>query len=241
MPVQVLPIPAVSFDAVSFAYSGEPVLDAASLLIPAGEFALLTGENGAGKSTMLRLILHEVSVMSGCVSVFGKPVSSRTGWRDIGYLAQRASNPNFPASATEVVEMNLPYGRARLSHRAARDAAAQALSEVGMSHCAGRLISGLSGGQLQRVMLARALVSHPRLLLLDEPTGGLDAVSRRALYGTLGKLNERDGVTILMVTHDIGEAEPFSTMVVRLQSGQLETRGAQRREPEDPRKPEVRA
>lgn len=216
---------AVRFDAVSFAYSGEPVLDDASLSIPAGEFVLLTGENGAGKSTMLKLILHEVSVISGSVSVFGRPVANRTGWRDIGYLAQRASNPNFPASATEVVKMNLPYGRARLSRRAARDSAARALAEVGMSHCANRLISELSGGQLQRVMLARALVSHPRLLLLDEPTGGLDVVSRGALYKTLKELNERDGVTILMVTHDIVEAEPFSTAIVRLQAGQLEMKG----------------
>jgi ABC-type Mn2+/Zn2+ transport system ATPase subunit len=165
---------------VWFAYHHEaPALEGVSFAVAPGSFTALIGPNGAGKSTLLRILLGLLRPDRGEVEIFGAPAGDRG--RPIGYVPQRVKLPaGFPLTVSEVVLMGR-YGRLGLLRRpgaADRTLAAEALAQVGMSELAGRRFSDLSGGQQQRALIARALAGEPHLLLLDEPTAGLDPAAR---------------------------------------------------------------
>jgi zinc transport system ATP-binding protein len=183
------------------------VLDEVSLTVPPGSFLALLGPNGAGKTTLLRVILGLVRPITGTVRVFGKQPWELDGERRrIGYVPQVLSvDVNFPVRADEVVLMGR-YGRIGMLHRPSledRAAADRAMERVGIADLAGRPIARLSGGQRQRVFLARALANEPDLLLLDEPTTGVDVAAGESLYELLRQLHQA-GMTILVVSHDVG-------------------------------------
>jgi zinc transport system ATP-binding protein len=195
--------PAVEFAGVSFRYDGPWALQEVDLAIPRGDFAGCVGPNGGGKSTLLRLALGLLAPTRGQVRVLGMPPAQAR--QRIGYLPQHNRlDAQFPASALEVVLMGRlgpkpqwgPFGREarRLAHEALRD--------VNMADLHARPFAALSGGQQKRVLLARALVCRPELLLLDEPAANLDIEAERQLYDLLRKLNER--LTIVVVSHDMG-------------------------------------
>lgn len=192
---------AVRFDDVSFSYGNHAVLDAARFHVHSGQFAALVGPNGAGKTTILRLILGLARPDSGSVLVLGgSPKAARSR---VGYVPQNASyDPVFPISVAEVVRIGRLSGPSKRYDAADKKAVEEALVLAGVADLARRPYSALSGGQRKRVLVARALSTHPELLILDEPTANMDAESERRLFSTLGAYKGK--TTVLVVTHDTG-------------------------------------
>jgi ABC-type Mn2+/Zn2+ transport system ATPase subunit len=195
---------AVVFDRVSFGYGREDVLTDVSFTITSGTFTALIGPNGAGKTTLLRLLLGLRRPRAGTIRVFGREPGSRDV--SIGYVPQRTGVPDgFPLSVEEVVLMGR-YARVGWVRRAGRpdhEAAAAALERVKLADRAARRFSELSGGQQRRALIARALVAEPRLLLLDEPTAGLDPAAQARFYDLCCQLQREEGLTLLAASHDV--------------------------------------
>lgn len=185
------------------------VLHALNLDIAAGEFVAIVGRSGCGKSTFLRLLAGLEQASEGGITLDGKPLSAvhpdvRIMFQDARLLPWRTVVQN--------VALGLPGGRA---------AALAALEEVGLADRADEWPSNLSGGQRQRVALARALVHQPRLLLLDEPLGALDALTRIEMQSLIERLWQQHGFTVLLVTHDVAEAVALGGRVILIEEGSV--------------------
>ena len=192
---------------VSFQYDYTQVLKNISFRVEEGDFLALLGPNGSGKSTLLKLILGLLKPMSGEIELFGEDANTFKNRQLIGYVSQKSNafNSGFPATVAEVVKSGLAK-KTGLFKRLPKDADERvhiALASVGMEKFAKRNIGQLSGGQQQRVFIARALVAEPKLLILDEPTVGIDHENVQAFYDMLAHLNERHQMTMILVTHDV--------------------------------------
>jgi zinc transport system ATP-binding protein len=205
---------------VSFGYGPSPVLVDIDLTIKAGDFLAIIGPNGSGKTTLVKIILGLLEPSSGQVELFGKSPADLADRGRIGYVPQKATHidPYFPASAEEVVGMALLADKVSrgLPAKERRERVLRALDEVGMEVSGRSPIGRLSGGQQQRVFIARALVTSPRILFLDEPTTGVDAETQASFYDMLDRLNRREGLTIVLITHDIGIVNKHVTSVACL-------------------------
>ena len=182
------------------------VLDSVSLTVRKGEFTAVIGPNGAGKTTLLKVVLGLIRPDSGRVSVFGaNPRELGAGRARMGYVPQiMAVDLNFPVTVFETVLMGT-YGRIGVGRRPKardRESAESAIEKVGIADLKDRPIARLSGGQRQRAFIARALAGEPQLLLLDEPTTGVDVETTGSLFDLLKTL-KNEGVTIVMVSHDV--------------------------------------
>lgn len=195
----------VNLENVTFSYEDVPVLQNASCTIYEGEFVGIIGPNGGGKTTLLKIVMGFLKPQKGKVRVFGKPPTEE--YSNIGYVPQTIRfDKLFPISVLEVVLQG------RLSHlpwygfysQYDKDFALDVLKRVGMADFQNKAFGTLSGGQAQRVLIARALASNPKLLLLDEPTASVDSQAQAEIYALL-KSFEGD-ITILMVTHDLNIA-----------------------------------
>jgi zinc transport system ATP-binding protein len=208
---------AVEFEHVDFSYpQGPQVLSNVSLQVEPGEFVAIAGPNGGGKTTLLRLALGLERPSSGEVRLFGESARSFSDRKCIGYLAQRSVvGVHAPATVREIVEAGRTplhlTGRLRAEDR---EAVEIAIERVGLAHLASRPVTRLSGGQLQRAFIAKALAAGPRLLVLDEPTTGVDVESQEALAELLDGLHRDLGVTILYVSHEFGAVEAFVRRLV---------------------------
>ncbi|SFI72527.1 metal ABC transporter ATP-binding protein [Thermoflavimicrobium dichotomicum] len=199
--------PAIRLEDVSFAYEKEKVLEDISLTVDRGEFLGIIGPNGSGKSTLVKLILHLLKPQKGKIEVFGESIEFLKDRSVIGYVSQKANTfqRGFPATVREVVASGL-YGKLglfRWMRKQDWEKVDQAIEQVGLTSLAHRNMGKLSGGQQQRAFIARALVSDPQLLILDEPTVGVDAKSQEQLYELLTHLHQQKQLTLLLVTHDI--------------------------------------
>lgn len=196
-------LPAVKLVDVSFAYDGPAVLEGVNLELGEGEFLGVVGPNAGGKSTLLKLVLGLLEPQAGQVQVLGRP--PREGRKQIGYVSQYPTfRRDFPISVAHAVLMGrLRHGwlPGRFRNRD-REIARQAMEETEVVNLAGRQLYTLSGGQLQRVLLARALACEPRILILDEPTANIDMRIETDIFDLLEQLNRR--MTIIVVSHDIG-------------------------------------
>ncbi len=205
---------------VSFAYGRTPVLLDVSLDLRRGDFLALLGPNGSGKTTLVKLALGLLRPDRGSILLFGRPSWEFAARDRIGYVPQKATHfdPLFPASVEEVVRMALRSHGPRPGGSRAEAAAAvsSALGLVGMESFAREPVGDLSGGQQQRVFIARALATKPEVLVLDEPTTGVDAETRARFYDMLGRLNAERGIAIVLVTHDIGVVDRRVTSVACL-------------------------
>ncbi len=186
---------------------GHWVLQEVNLVVPYGAFLGVIGPNGGGKTTLLRLMLGELVPTRGRIFVLGRPAHKLGRKRsEIGYLPQRPEiDRSFPATVLEVTVMGL-FGKIGLGRRVprwAREKAMEVLERVGMAQHAATPIAKLSGGQQQRVLIARAIVSEPKLLLLDEPTVGVDTGGQESFFKLLVRLRDELGLTIILVTHDL--------------------------------------
>ncbi len=196
-------VPVLVLDDVAVRFGGTDALDGIGATVSAGESVALIGPNGAGKSTLLRAILGLVPLARGSIEVLGRPPQEAR--RSVAYVPQAESlDPEFPVSVAQVVLMGRyrSIGWIRRPGRADRDAAAAALHRVGLSDRADDRFGTLSGGQRQRVLIARAVAQASRLLLLDEPFNGVDAVTQKLLLEVLGELRA-DGAAVVISTHDL--------------------------------------
>lgn len=203
------PAPPVELRDVRFSYGREEVLHGVDLVVGAGEICSVVGDNGAGKSTIARLAVGELMPTAGTVRLFGENPARFGRWSLVGYVPQLPPEAvsRFPATALELVSAFQGTGTwgirgRRLSCAERRNRSLDALGQVGMDVHASRMVRELSGGQLQRVRLACALVNDPGLLVLDEPTNGLDRESRETLCSLVASAHAERGLAVLLVTHD---------------------------------------
>jgi zinc transport system ATP-binding protein len=198
----------IEVENVSFSYGREEVLRNITLQIHKGDYIGLIGPNGAGKTTLLKIILGLLPLQAGNIKLFGEDIKNFKDWQKIGYAAQKATNfdVNFPATVKEVVAMGRYKKDSvfRSLNEKDKEAVQESLEKVDMWKLRDRLIGDLSGGQQQRVFIARALVNHPEVIFLDEPTTGVDAKMQDEFYALLQKLNKDLGITLILVSHDIG-------------------------------------
>ncbi|PPA71430.1 metal ABC transporter ATP-binding protein [Jeotgalibacillus proteolyticus] len=193
---------------VHYRYDRDYVLTNINLTVPKGAFLGIVGPNGSGKSTMLKIILGLLKPRQGTVILFGEPQAKFRDRERIGYVSQKANafNTGFPATVYEVVASGLTKkaGLFKMIGRKRKPQIEKAIKAVGMEDFMNRNIGELSGGQQQRVFIARAIVSEPDVLILDEPTVGVDSKNVQTFYDMLERLNKQLSITLLLVTHDIG-------------------------------------
>jgi zinc transport system ATP-binding protein len=201
---------------MSAGYGAEPVLHHVDLEIRAGEFWALLGGNGTGKSTFLRVLLRLLPVASGELTLD----PARLPRERIGFVPQHSEwKGTLPTTVREFVRLGLVGTSVTRSE--ARERLAWALERVELTALERQSYAALSGGQRQRALVARALVRRPALLVLDEPTSGLDYPLEEAFYRTLAELNQAEGVTILLVTHEIDFAQRYATRVALFRDGHV--------------------
>ena len=199
--------PYVELEDVDFDYGEVRVLEGINLTVEPGDFLGIIGPNGSGKTTLLRIVLGLLEPTRGTVRLFGHPPSSFRQWGRLGYVPQKAMlDPALPATVHEVVATGLVPALGLFGRIGAlqRQRIGEVLGHVGMQAHATARIGALSTGQQQRVLIARALVSNPELLILDEPTGGVDPEAQTSFYALLQHLNRERDVTLILVSHDIG-------------------------------------
>jgi zinc transport system ATP-binding protein len=205
---------------VVVSYGERPVLRGVDLTVQAGEVVAILGANGSGKSTLIRATLGLVPLAAGTVSLFGGR-DVRRQWRRIGYVPQRlGAGSGVPATVHEVVSSGrlARRGLLRPARASDRTAVASALTAVGLADRASAPVATLSGGQQQRTLIARALASEPELLVLDEPTAGVDAASQTAFADALVAFVDGGG-TVLLVAHELGPLEPLVTRAIVVHNG----------------------
>lgn len=193
---------------LSLNVGSQSIVSNVSTKILQGDYTAIIGPNGGGKTTLVRLILGLDKKSSGDVLLFGEKIKKFKQWSKIAYVPQNVSHVdrNFPATVKEIVRM----GRSPLKkgwHRFTKEDETiinESMIKLDVKDIEDKLIGELSGGQRQRVMIARALASDPQLLILDEPNTGVDMVSQKKFYTLLKELNEKDGLTIIFITHDLG-------------------------------------
>jgi zinc transport system ATP-binding protein len=192
---------------VTFSYEFEPVLENACLQVEKGDYIGIVGPNGSAKTTLLKLMIGLLKPKSGEVKLFGKNVTDFKDWEKVGYLSQKATaiNSSFPATVFEVVAAAIKVKKTLFNRKdIVAEKVKNSLKLAGIEHLQNKMIGNLSGGQQQKVFIARALVKKPEILLLDEPTTGIDLKSQEEFYEFMEKLNKEIGITIVMVSHDIG-------------------------------------
>jgi zinc transport system ATP-binding protein len=209
--------PIIELAGVDFGYTATPVVRDITLRVDSGEYVAVVGPNGSGKSTLMKLMLGLLAPDEGVARLFSEPSQEFDNGSRIGYVAQSASaSKEMPITVREVVKMGrFPHvGFGRLSE-ADWERVDRALETVGMTAFANRRVTQLSGGQRQRAFIARALASEADLLVLDEPTVGVDAESVEAFYDLLASLNAQ-GITILLIEHDLSAVTDHAERVVCL-------------------------
>lgn len=192
---------------VSFSYGEDVVINDINLEVHKGDYLGIIGPNGGGKSTLLKLMLGLLTPTKGEVFLYGTSLTKFTEWSKIGYVSQHATHidPHFPMTVEEVITMGRypQIGLFRFPTQKDKDIVKEALAQVEMLPFKDRLVGDLSGGQQQRVFIARALVGRPEVIVLDEPTVGVDVKTQKQFYTLLQKLNTELNLTLVLVSHEL--------------------------------------
>ncbi|RAP76506.1 metal ABC transporter ATP-binding protein [Paenibacillus montanisoli] len=216
--------PIIELEEVSFAYEQKPVIENISFSVQERDFVGVIGSNGAGKTTLLRMIVGLLKPTAGAIRLFGEPIQQFKDWNRIGYVPQKNSfNPLFPATVREVVQSGL-YNRNKLFKRVSKADAIkcdEALHAMKIEDLAGKRIGQLSGGQQQRAFLARALINNPALLILDEPTVGIDTETQEGFFHLIKHMHQHHNITFLMVSHDMEMIRSYLGQQPKQQSGKI--------------------
>ncbi|WP_330291115.1 metal ABC transporter ATP-binding protein [Streptomyces sp. NBC_00576] len=212
--------PVISLRGVRAELGSRPVLRGIDLTVGRGEVVALLGANGSGKSTAIRTVIGQVPVSAGEIELFGVPRRRFTDWRCVGYVPQRTTAAGgVPATITEIVASGrLSRARFGMLRKADHEAVRRAIGLVGLADRAKDSVNALSGGQHQRVLIARALAAEPELLIMDEPMAGVDLASQEVLARTLRE-QVAAGATVLLVLHELGPLEPLIDRAVVLRDG----------------------
>lgn len=205
-------MPYINVKDASFAYDGQTVLSDVSFSVSPGDYLCIVGENGSGKSTLMKGLLRLVSPVRGEVILGGGLTQG-----EIGYLPQQnMTQRDFPASVREVVESGI-RGRRLFLNKEDRTMARNMMALMEIVPLEKKSFMDLSGGQRQRALLARALCAAKKLLLMDEPTAGLDPIASRDLYTAIERINREEGISIIMISHDIKTAVQYASHILHLQ------------------------
>jgi zinc transport system ATP-binding protein len=212
---------AVEVKNLSVKFEDHVALAELSMQIPKNSFVAIVGPNGAGKSTFLKILLGLISPTTGQVKIFGK-TPQQVDPNLIGYVPQfKTMDRSFPAVSIELVYTGLSRKWPWRLGKDARQKACQALDQVGAAHLATRSIGTLSGGELQRVCLARSIVRQPKILMLDEPATGIDAIGEEDMYRMLEAYQKESGATVMMITHDWHAVTHHANYVLLLNRKQI--------------------
>jgi len=205
---------------VYFSYGEEVILNNINLEVNQGDYLGVIGPNGAGKTTLLKLMLGLIQPSRGEIKLFGEDVKRFKDWPKIGYVSQKATqiDASFPMTVNGVVSMGryAKKGLFRFLDHGDKEKVNRALKEVEMENYQNRLIGDLSGGQQQRVFLARALAGEPEVIVLDEPTSGVDIKAQEQFYTLLRKLNQEKHLTLILVSHDLDTVEREASELICL-------------------------
>ncbi len=215
--------PVLRLSGLQVGYEGTPVVRGVDLSVAAGEVVAVLGANGSGKTTLVRGLLGLAEVQAGEVELFGQPRSRFVDRHRLGYVPQRQSVAGvIPSTVREVVSSGRLSRRKLFSRWTSEDGTAvdEALRTVALQDRTGAEVATLSGGQQRRVLIARALAGEPDMLVMDEPTAGVDASSQQALALTVQRLAERN-VTLLIVTHEVGALAAVVTRAVVMSRGRV--------------------
>ncbi len=201
-------VPIFDVKNLSFVLKEQTILSNISLEIFSSEYIAIIGPNGGGKTTLVRMLLGLEKPTSGEVRIYGKKLSRFKDWHKIGYVPQRAAqiDSSFPATVLDIVKMGRTSQRSMFGtfSKVDKQLVDDAMAKMDISDLKDKMVGTLSGGQRQRVMIARALASKPEILILDEPNTGVDVASQKRFYALLRELNQKEGITIVFITHDIG-------------------------------------
>ena len=201
-------MPIISVKDLKYHIGGQNILEDISFDIEQGDYVAVIGPNGGGKTTLIKALLGLIKPNSGRIEIFGTKIDKFSQWYRIGYVPQNVSqfDGNFPLSVYETVSLGLAAKKSWFSflNDDDRKQIDSVLEMASISHLREKNLSDLSGGQRQRVMIARALVSKPDILILDEPSTGVDVESQHKFYQFLRKLNKEEKLTIIFITHDLG-------------------------------------
>lgn len=196
-------IDAMEFKNVSFEYEDKLILENLNFNVKQGNYIGIVGPNGCGKTTLLKLIIKEISPIRGNIKILDKNIDEFNHWEEIRYVNQKSNTftSSFPAIVTEVVSMDLApkIGLFKKIKKKHLEEVNKVLKLVGIYECKDKLIESLSGGQQQKVFICRALMRNPKILILDDPTVGIDINGQKEFYDILKKLN----ITIIIVSHDL--------------------------------------
>ena len=195
-------------------YDGNAILEHISFTVNSGDYLCIVGENGSGKSTLMKTILGLQPPLGGKIEL-GKDITQN----EIGYLPQQTEvQRDFPAAVREIVLSGCQArcGLRPFYSREEKEIAAKAMERMGITGIGNRCYRELSGGQQQRVLLARALCATRKMLLLDEPVSGLDPMVSMELYRMVSELNRKDGITIIMISHDIAAAVKYASHILHI-------------------------
>ena len=192
---------------LNFGYTSELVLKDVNLCVDEGQFICITGENGSGKSTLLKVLLGELKHFEGSIKLFGNPINSIKDFKDIGYVPQNSvmNKVAFPTTCREMVAINLyrSFGPVKFPGKKHFERADKALVDMGLEKYVRTPFNELSGGLQQRVMITRALINDPRLLILDEPTAGVDNESKVRFLDLLETVTQERNITAVLVSHEL--------------------------------------
>ncbi len=211
---------------ISFKYGDRHILHNCNFSVNKGDFSIIIGPNGSGKSTLLKICLGLLKPNNGIIRLYGKALKEFSEWRKIAYVPQRitAFNKGFPATVEEVVRAPIYSNSCFIKRKKTKinETINNALYSVGMEGYRTSLIGKLSVGQQQRVFIAKALISSPTMLFLDEPTAGIDNKTEKEFYDLLKKLNKDSAISIIMVTHDYADIKTMANKVYSLNDGSME-------------------
>lgn len=213
---------------LEFSYHSDQLIRGVDLSVDKGDIVMILGENGSGKSTLLKLLLGELKPDKGEISLFGKKISNTDLYREFGYVpqVQNFNQVTFPITVLELVVLNLyrEFGLIRIPRKKHKDKARQMLERLGLEKYADTPFNELSGGLKQRTMIARALMNRPQVLILDEPTAGVDKDSKKEFLTLIQKLNQEEKITVIIVTHEIGLITEYikNAKIYEMKEGRLE-------------------
>ncbi|KWZ97380.1 MAG: metal ABC transporter ATP-binding protein [Anaerococcus vaginalis] len=210
---------AVSINNLNFSYSQIPVLKDCNLNVDLGEFTVILGGNGSGKSTLIKLMLGELKKNSGEIKILGKNIEDYVSFKDIGYVPQIniVNKIAFPITCLELVSLNLyeEFGLIKIPKKNHYQKAKDILKKMGMESYINTPVNELSGGLAQRAMISKAMINNPKILILDEPTAGVDKDSKDHFFETIDFLSKKFNVTIIMVTHELKEMESLNIKMTK--------------------------
>ena len=197
----------IAVNNLSFGYTEDKVIDKLNFIVEKGELIVIVGENGSGKSTLLKLILGELKPQSGSIKLMGKELEELSDFQAVGYVPQMnvVNKIPFPITCLELVTLNLynDFGLIKIPKKYHREKGREILHRMGLGEYINTPFNELSGGLQQRVMIARAMINNPKIMILDEPTSGVDKESKDNFIDLIQELNHKYNITVVLVTHEI--------------------------------------